>query len=68
MQEEPTFYFLHSYHFLPNEDDLTLAFTDYGKDIVAAVSKGVVNGVQFHPEKSQDYGIQLLKNFISLSA
>jgi glutamine amidotransferase len=61
--ESPRFYFLHSYRFCPNDEGQTVAVTRYGIGFSSAVSKGNVHGVQFHPEKSHDWGVQLLKNF-----
>jgi glutamine amidotransferase len=58
-------YFLHSYHFVPDSGDDIAAMTDHGGGIVAAVSRDTVLGVQFHPEKSQDYGLSLLANFLA---
>lgn len=60
------FYFLHSYYFLPHDPDHILAVTDYNGRYASAVSSGNVFGVQFHPEKSHQWGIQLLKNFAEL--
>ncbi len=60
------FYFLHSYYFAPNDPDDVLAWADYGGRFACAVRKGRIHGVQFHPEKSHAWGIQLLKNFASL--
>lgn len=59
----PRFYFLHSYHFVPDSLDFVLAETEYGECFAAAVCKEHVVGVQFHPEKSHDWGIKLLQNF-----
>lgn len=56
-------YFVHSYHPLP-EQDVTVASTQYGSKITAAVEKGNIFGVQFHPEKSGKTGLQILKNFL----
>ncbi len=64
--EMPRFYFLHSYYFAPNEPADTLAESDYGSPFTCAVRNGAVHGVQFHPEKSHAWGIQLLKNFANL--
>jgi glutamine amidotransferase len=59
------FYFDHSYHFdtLPEN---RLAVVDYGTPITAAVRKGNIFGVQFHPEKSATAGLKLLRNFLNL--
>lgn len=57
-------YFLHSYHFVPEEGASIAAMTDHGGGIVAAVGQDNVLGVQFHPEKSQDYGLALLSRFL----
>lgn len=57
-------YFLHSYHFVPEEGASIAAMTDHGGGIVAAVGRDNVLGVQFHPEKSQDYGLALLARFL----
>ena len=60
------YYFLHSYYFAPNDPADVLATTVYGERFACAVRRGNVYGVQFHPEKSHAWGIQLLKNFASL--
>ena len=57
------FYFLHSYYFVPKKQDHVLAVTDYNGLYASCVSSENVFGVQFHPEKSHQWGIQLLKNF-----
>jgi glutamine amidotransferase len=57
-------YFLHSYHFVPAEGASVAAMTDHGGGLVAAVGRDNVLGVQFHPEKSQDYGLSLLGRFL----
>ena len=58
-------YFLHSNHFVPDAGDDVAAVTDHGGGIVAAVARDTVLGVQFHPEKSQGYGLSLLTNFLA---
>jgi glutamine amidotransferase len=60
------FYFLHSYYFAPASPDAILAMTDYNGPFASAVRVGNVYGTQFHPEKSHQWGIQLLKNFANL--
>ncbi|MES3013530.1 MAG: imidazole glycerol phosphate synthase subunit HisH [Pseudomonadota bacterium] len=60
------YYFLHSYYFAPNDSADVLATTVYGDRFACAVQRGNVHGVQFHPEKSHAWGIQLLKNFAGL--
>ena len=57
-------YFLHSYHFVPDSARDIAAITDHGGGLVAAVARDTVLGVQFHPEKSQDYGLALLADFL----
>lgn len=57
------FYFLHSYYFLPKHAEAVSAVTDYGSTFASAVQFENVMGVQFHPEKSHHWGVQLLKNF-----
>lgn len=66
LEESPRFYFLHSYYFLAHRADEVLAVTDYSGPFASAVRSGNVFGVQFHPEKSHQWGIQLLKNFAEL--
>ncbi len=57
-------YFLHSYHFAPEDARHIAAMTDHGGGLVAAVARDNVVGVQFHPEKSQAYGLELLARFL----
>lgn len=57
-------YFLHSYHFDAADAADVLATTDHGGTLVAAVGRDNIMGVQFHPEKSQAYGINFLKHFL----
>jgi glutamine amidotransferase len=58
-------YFLHSYHFVPDDGRRIAAMTDHGGGVVAAVLQDNILGVQFHPEKSQAYGIGLLERFLA---
>lgn len=60
---DPRFYFLHSYFFVPESPSHALAEAEYGQRFSAAVGNQHVIGVQFHPEKSHHWGVQLLKNF-----
>jgi imidazole glycerol-phosphate synthase subunit HisH len=60
------FYFLHSYHFEPKDSSAIFAITDYGGAFASSVRSGNIYGVQFHPEKSHQWGVQLLKNFAEL--
>ncbi|MEO6152524.1 MAG: imidazole glycerol phosphate synthase subunit HisH [Croceibacterium sp.] len=57
-------YFLHSYHFQPDEGRDIAAMTDHGGGLVAAVARDNLLGIQFHPEKSQGYGLALLARFL----
>ena len=57
-------YFLHSYHFQPDDGAHVAAMTDHGGGLVAAVAHDNLLGVQFHPEKSQGYGLELLARFL----
>lgn len=66
IENESEFYFVHSYHFKSNDPSIVLNTTDYCGNFVSAVSKDLIFGVQYHPEKSHDAGIQLLANFVGL--
>lgn len=60
------FYFVHSYHAAPENKNVIVATADYGEKITAAVESENIFAAQFHPEKSGDVGLQVLKNFIEL--
>ena len=60
------FYFLHSYYFCALHEDHVLAVTDYNGLYASSVNAGNIFGVQFHPEKSHHFGVQLLKNFAEI--
>lgn len=62
------FYFVHSYYVDPAEKEIVLAETAYGVRFAAAVGRGKVFGVQFHPEKSSTWGLKILGNFGRLVA
>jgi len=65
-EEKERFYFVHSFHVkVKNEMDI-LATTDYGCNFTSAIERENIYGVQFHPEKSHRYGMQLLEHFIRL--
>jgi len=59
-------YFNHSYYCAAQEEDDVVAATDYGLDYASVVQRDNLFGVQFHPEKSQQVGLQILANFIAL--
>lgn len=61
-------YFVHSYYCVPEQQSDVLALVDYGIPFTAAVQRDNIYGVQFHPEKSQRTGLQILKNFLELPA
>ena len=63
---ESYFYFVHSYFMHPESAASVLGTTDYGQDFASVVNKDQVWGVQFHPEKSQQVGLKLLKNFSTM--
>ena len=62
--EEGEAYFLHSYHFAAADPHMIAAMTDHGEGLVAAVARDNIIGVQFHPEKSQSYGLATLRRFL----
>lgn len=57
-------YFVHSYHLVTESPDTLLATTDYGGQVTACVGRDNMFGTQFHPEKSQALGLQLIENFL----
>ena len=66
LQKEPYVYFVHSYYLKAADEGIVTAVTEYGTQIHASVESGNVFACQFHPEKSSDVGIQILKNFLSI--
>jgi imidazole glycerol-phosphate synthase subunit HisH len=65
IKPESQFYFVHSYHWVCNNFEDELAFTQYDYNFTSAVLKENILGVQFHPEKSHEQGEMLLKNFVN---
>ncbi len=59
-------YFVHSYEFIPDDKSVIAATTNYSSNIVCSIEKDNIFGTQFHPEKSDTVGLQLIKNFIKL--
>ena len=60
---DPYMYFVHSYFVVPDRDDVVATETDYGVGFVSMISIDNVFAMQFHPEKSQHYGLMILRNF-----
>ena len=66
LKENSYVYFVHSYYLKAEEEDIVKATTEYSVNIHASVEKGNVFACQFHPEKSSDVGLSILKNFVEL--
>lgn len=66
IKNESYFYFVHSYYAQPQDESLMVGETDYGIDFPSVLESGNIFAVQFHPEKSQKAGLEILKNFIRL--
>jgi glutamine amidotransferase len=64
MPASPYFYFVHSYFPVPGDERLVSARCDYGGTFAASISDGRLHATQFHPEKSQSAGLDLLRNFL----
>lgn len=60
------FYFVHSYHVIPDDDEIIAGTCDYGGSVVASLSQSNLFSTQFHPEKSSKAGLKILKNFTNL--
>lgn len=65
MHDESRFYFVHSYYVKCNHSQDVLATTKYGYEFTSVIEKGHIVGVQFHPEKSHKFGMQMFKNFVT---
>lgn len=66
LEDEARFYFVHTYHMQPKNENNVLTNSNYGYEFVSAVEKENIFGVQFHPEKSHKFGMRLLQNFVNL--
>ncbi len=64
--EPMRYYFVHSFHHVCHNKSDVLARTKYGYNFVCVIAQDNIMGVQFHPEKSHKYGMQLLKNFVEI--
>ncbi len=60
------FYFVHSYHVIPDDESIIAGTCDYGGEVVASLSQNNLFSTQFHPEKSGKAGLKILKNFTNL--
>jgi glutamine amidotransferase len=60
------FYFVHSYYVVPHDETLIAGRTEYGETFTSVLQRGRTFATQFHPEKSQQYGLRLLQNFAEL--
>lgn len=62
---EEAYYFAHGYHLVPDDPADVAGVFDYGGPVTAIVRRGATTGVQFHPEKSQDAGLEMLERFVA---
>ena len=60
-------YFVHSYYCVPDDAAHTIATTSYGRPFTSVIGRDRVYGIQFHPEKSQKRGLQLLRNYLQMT-
>lgn len=68
LPKTPDFYFVHSFYMKCRNATDVIATADYGGPVTAAVANDNIFGTQFHPEKSQDFGLKVLENFAALEA
>lgn len=66
LEDNSFVYFVHSYYLNTDEEDLVSAYTEYGEKLAIAVERDNVFATQFHPEKSGDVGMEILRKFVSL--
>jgi glutamine amidotransferase len=57
------FYFVHSYHVVPEDESVVSGWTEYGRRFCSAITGNNIFATQFHPEKSHDHGLKVLENF-----
>ncbi|MDX1479286.1 MAG: imidazole glycerol phosphate synthase subunit HisH [Saprospiraceae bacterium] len=65
-EEEPRYYFVHTYHVVCEDEQDVLCTCEYGHTVVAGIARSQIYGLQFHPEKSHKYGMTILRNFSNL--
>ena len=68
INDDPDFYFVHSYKFVCKNEQNILSTSIYGEKFISSVQKDNIFGFQFHPEKSQSNGLQLLNNFVKIAS
>jgi len=66
LPENPSVYFVHGYHVLPDDASVIATTTDYGRPFVSSVWRDNIFATQFHPEKSQQVGLHILRNFAEM--
>lgn len=66
IEDNSSFYFVHSYYVVPREKSVISTTTEYGVNFCSSIQKGNIFAMQFHPEKSQKLGLEVLKNFVGL--
>ena len=66
IQADDYFYFVHSYYSVPENKDMVVATTDYGIEFPSVIEKDNIFATQFHPEKSGDAGLRVMKNFLGV--
>ena len=66
IEDKSHMYFVHSYEFIPEDESIIAATTDYSSKVVCAAEKENIFGTQFHPEKSDKIGLRIIENFIAL--
>ena len=67
LEDKSFFYFVHSYYVCPDAAGAVIGETEYGVRYASIIGRDNIYGCQFHPEKSQNCGLQIVKNFITLS-